>query len=58
MVLQVFGLMETPRVAGGRVPLVMELLSPRGSPLQVTADLAHFWANSYAEVGAMCAVCM
>ena len=45
-----FGLLETPRVAGGRVPLLMELLSPRSTPLQVTADLANFWATSYAEV--------
>jgi hypothetical protein len=47
---EVFGLMDTPRVASGRVPLVMELLSPRGTPLQVTSDLANFWATSYTEV--------
>jgi ATP-dependent helicase HrpB len=48
--LQVFGLMATPRVASGRVPLVMELLSPRSTPLQRTSDLANFWATSYTEV--------
>lgn len=47
---EVFGCRETPRVAGGRVPLTMRLLSPAGRPVQVTADLAGFWQGSYREV--------
>ena len=42
-----FGLMETPRVAGGRVPVVMTLLSPAQRPVQVTKDLAGFWRGAY-----------
>ena len=42
-----FGLMETPRVAGGRVPVVMTLLSPAQRPVQVTKDLAGFWKEGY-----------
>jgi ATP-dependent helicase HrpB len=37
-------------VAGGRVPLVVQLLSPAGRPVQVTADLPGFWSGSYAAV--------
>ena len=44
---EVFGMTETPMLAGGRVPLVMELLSPAMRPVQITSDLAHFWQNSY-----------
>jgi ATP-dependent helicase HrpB len=47
---EVFGLTVTPTVAGGRVPLVMHLLSPAGRPVQVTADLAGFWSGAYAQV--------
>lgn len=47
---EMFGQVETPRLARGRVGLVVELLSPAGRPLQVTADLASFWRNSYTEV--------
>ena len=42
-----FGLMETPKVAGGRVPVVMTLLSPAQRPIQVTKDLAGFWRGAY-----------
>ena len=45
-----FGWMETPTVAGGRVPVVIHLLSPAQRPLAVTADLASFWRNAYPEV--------
>ncbi|WP_431688043.1 ATP-dependent helicase HrpB [Hahella sp. NBU794] len=45
-----FGWTETPRVAGGRVPVVIHLLSPSQRPLAVTSDLASFWRNSYPEV--------
>ncbi|MEO1230506.1 MAG: ATP-dependent helicase HrpB [Myxococcota bacterium] len=47
---EVFGLAETPRIAGGRVALKMELLAPNQRPVQVTQDLASFWARTYAEV--------
>ena len=42
-----FGLMQTPKVAGGRVPIVMTLLSPAQRPIQVTKDLAGFWREGY-----------
>jgi ATP-dependent helicase HrpB len=47
-----FGWHDTPRLAGGRVPLVVALLSPADRPVQVTADLAGFWRGSYAQVRA------
>ncbi|WP_372965875.1 ATP-dependent helicase HrpB [Marinobacter sp.] len=45
-----FGWTDTPKVAGGRVPVVIHLLSPAQRPLAVTADLASFWKNVYPEV--------
>lgn len=45
-----FGWTETPRVASGKVPVVIHLLSPAQRPLAVTADLASFWRNVYPEV--------
>lgn len=47
---ELFGLAATPRIAGGRVGLKLHLLSPAHRPVQVTQDLASFWANTYAEV--------
>ncbi len=47
---ELFGLADTPRIADGRVPLTLHLLSPGGKPLQVTQDLRSFWANTYPEV--------
>lgn len=47
---EVFGLTQTPKVAGGRVPVVMHLLSPAQRPVQVTRDLASFWSTGYAFV--------
>lgn len=47
---ELFGLADTPRIADGRVSLLLHLLSPGGKPLQVTADLRNFWENTYAEV--------
>ena len=46
----VFGWRDTPRVADGRVPVVLHLLDPAGRPLAVTSDLASFWANGYPDV--------
>ncbi len=42
-----FGLMATPKVADGRVPIVMTLLSPAQRPIQITKDLAGFWKGAY-----------
>ncbi|HEX6420403.1 MAG TPA: ATP-dependent helicase HrpB [Acidimicrobiales bacterium] len=47
---QMFGATETPTVAGGRVPVTLELLSPADRPVQVTSDLAGFWSGSWLEV--------
>ncbi|MGY9370404.1 ATP-dependent helicase HrpB [Citrobacter pasteurii] len=47
---EMFGEANTPTIAGGRVPLVLELLSPAQRPLQVTSDLSAFWKGSYREV--------
>jgi ATP-dependent helicase HrpB len=47
-----FGLVETPRIAEGRVPVLLHLLSPARRPLAVTDDLASFWAGPYAQVRA------
>lgn len=47
---EMFGLAETPRVARGRVPVVIHLLSPARRPIQVTSDLKSFWNGAYREV--------
>jgi ATP-dependent helicase HrpB len=47
---EVFGLTQTPKIAGGRVPVVMHLLSPAQRPVQVTRDLESFWSAGYAYV--------
>jgi ATP-dependent helicase HrpB len=47
---EVFGLLATPTIAGGRVPVTMTLLSPAHRPVQVTRDLASFWSDAYFEV--------
>ena len=47
---EMFGEANTPTIAEGRVPLVLELLSPAQRPLQVTSDLSAFWKGSYREV--------
>lgn len=49
---ELFGLSQHPGMAGGRVPLVVELLSPAHRPVQVTRDLPGFWRGSYAAVKA------
>jgi ATP-dependent helicase HrpB len=47
---ELFGLRETPRVAAGRVPVLLHLLAPNYRAQQVTDDLASFWANTYPQV--------
>lgn len=47
---ELFGLHDTPRIAGGRVAVLVEILSPARRPLQLTGDLASFWSQTYAEV--------
>ncbi|WP_345713293.1 ATP-dependent helicase C-terminal domain-containing protein, partial [Kineococcus glutinatus] len=49
---ELFGWERAPRVADGRVPLVVHLLSPAGRPLAVTSDLASFWSGAYRQVRA------
>jgi ATP-dependent helicase HrpB len=49
---EMFGLLDTPRIAGGKVPLTIHLLSPARRPVQVTRDLASFWATGYKAVKA------
>ena len=47
---EMFGTAATPSIAGGRMPLMLHLLSPAGRPAQITRDLAGFWQTSYPEV--------
>ncbi len=49
---EMFGLTDTPRVGGGKVAVTIHLLSPARRPVQVTRDLASFWANGYKSVKA------
>jgi ATP-dependent helicase HrpB len=47
---ELFGMTETPFIAGGRVAVTMHLLSPASRPVQVTRDLANFWRETYFDV--------
>jgi ATP-dependent helicase HrpB len=47
---ELFGLSAHPSIAAGRIPLVIELLSPGHKPVQITRDLPGFWRGSYADV--------
>jgi ATP-dependent helicase HrpB len=47
---EMFGLHATPRVAAGKLPLVLKLLSPARRPVQITRDLVSFWERGYHEV--------
>ncbi len=47
---ELFGLHKTPAVAGGKLPLLLKLLSPAGRPVQITRDLPSFWERGYHEV--------
>ena len=49
---ELFGLRTHPTLAGGRVPITLELLSPGGRPIQITRDLPGFWAGSWRDVRA------
>jgi ATP-dependent helicase HrpB len=49
---ELFGLKEHPAIAGRRLPLTLELLSPAQRPIQVTRDLPGFWAGSWRDVRA------
>ncbi|NMG37897.1 ATP-dependent helicase HrpB [Chelativorans sp. ZYF759] len=49
---ELFGLTRHPAIAGGKVPLLVELLSPAHRPIQTTRDLPGFWRGSWAEVRA------
>lgn len=47
---EMFGAAASPTVFGGKIPVVVHLLSPANRPIQVTRDLAGFWQNTYHEV--------
>ncbi|MDB5352223.1 MAG: ATP-dependent helicase HrpB [Planctomycetota bacterium] len=47
---ELFGLADTPRVAGGRVPVLLHLLGPNYRPVQITDDLKSFWESTYFQV--------
>jgi ATP-dependent helicase HrpB len=47
---ELFGMTDTPRVAGGRVPVVLHLLGPNYRPVQITEDLRSFWTTTYFQV--------
>ncbi|MHA6531940.1 ATP-dependent helicase HrpB [Paenibacillus sp. BAC0078] len=47
---EMFGQVDTPRIGGGKIAVLLHLLSPARRPIQVTADLASFWRSTYFEV--------
>lgn len=47
---EMFGLADTPRIAKGKIAVLLHLLSPARRPVQITQDLAGFWQSSYHEV--------
>jgi ATP-dependent helicase HrpB len=47
---ELFGQVDTPKICGGKVPVLLHLLSPAHRPLAVTQDLHSFWTNTYPEV--------
>lgn len=47
---EIFGMKKTPKIARGRIPLLLHLLGPNHRPVQITSDLTSFWRSAYAEV--------
>ena len=47
---EIFGWLDTPRIAGGRVPVLLHLLGPNYRPVQITDDLRSFWSMTYFQV--------
>lgn len=47
---EMFGLTATPAIVGGRLPVMLHLLSPAGRPVQITDDMAGFWRRAYPQV--------
>jgi ATP-dependent helicase HrpB len=47
---EMFGCKDTPRIADGKIPVMLHLLSPAKRPVQVTQDLAGFWKRAYYDV--------
>ena len=47
---ELFGLADTPLIAGGRIKILLHLLSPARRPVQVTQDLKGFWSRGYEQV--------
>lgn len=47
---EIFGMTQTPKIAGGRISVLLHLLAPNFRPQQITEDLASFWKNTYPEV--------
>ncbi|MCP3876634.1 MAG: ATP-dependent helicase HrpB [Desulfobacteraceae bacterium] len=47
---EMFGLTDTPKIAGKTILVTLHLLSPAGRPVQITTDLKNFWANTYKDV--------
>lgn len=47
---ELFGTLETPKIANNRIPITFKLLSPAARPIQITKDLQSFWKNTYPEV--------
>ncbi|SHO48243.1 ATP-dependent helicase HrpB [Desulfopila aestuarii] len=47
---ELFGLVETPTICTGQIPILLHLLSPAGRPMQITSDLHSFWSTTYPEV--------
>jgi ATP-dependent helicase HrpB len=50
MIQDFFGMTQTPKIAFGRIPLVVELLAPNKRPVQITEDLESFWRTAYPEL--------
>ncbi len=47
---EIFGMQDTPRIAGSTVPMLLQLLAPNYRVQQITDDLSNFWRNTYSEV--------